>query len=249
MSTRIALIGYGKMGKMLAGMAADHDCEVVACIDPHACEAKSEISAENLNNCDVCLEFSHPAAVMNNLKALISLGQTVVVGTTGWNQHEREIRELVEKAGTGLLTGANFSIGMSIFSRVVQSAACFFDKFESYDVFGYEQHHRQKADSPSGTAIELAKLIIESSSRKELAFFETAHRKIEPNELHFASIRGGHVPGTHSVIFDSEADSIELIHKAHNRSGFAHGALEAAKWMKGKKGCYNFNDMMNELLC
>lgn len=249
MSTRLALIGYGKMGKMLAAMAPERDCEVVAIIDPHAGEAKAEISLENLNRCEVCLEFSHPSVVMSNLQQLIALGQTVVVGTTGWNQHAQEIREMVEKAGTGLLSGANFSIGMSVFTRIVEAAAKYFDRFDNYDVFGMEQHHRQKADSPSGTAIELAKLIIDHSSRKELALFETAHRKIEPHELHFSSIRGGYVPGTHSVIFDSEADSIELTHRARNRNGFAHGALEAAKWIKGKKGCYNFSEMLNEILC
>lgn len=249
MSTRIALIGYGKMGKMLAAMAAERGCEVVAIIDPHASEAKAEISLENLNHCDVCLEFSHPSAVMTNLQQLIALGQTVVVGTTGWNQHAQEIREMVEKAGTGLLFGANFSIGMSVFSRIVEAAVRYMDHFDNYDVLGLEEHHRQKADSPSGTAIELAKLIIANSSRKDIALYETAHRKIEPQELHFSSIRGGYIPGTHSVIFDSEADSIELTHRARSRNGFAHGALEAAKWIKGKKGCYNFTDMLAGILC
>lgn len=249
MSTRIALIGYGKMGKMLAAMAPERDCEVVAIIDPFAPEAVAELSEATLKNCEVCLEFSHPAAVMDNLTRLIELGKNVVVGTTGWNQHAQEIREMVQQKGTGLLAGANFSIGMSIFTRIVEAATRYFDRFDAYDVFGCEQHHRQKADSPSGTAIELAKLIIDNSSRKELALFETVHRKIAPEELHFSSTRGGMVPGTHSICFDSEADSIELIHRARNRNGFAYGALESAKWLKGKQGCFNFSDMISEILC
>lgn len=247
--TKIALIGYGKMGKMLASMAPERGCEVVSIIDPFAQEAKAEINVQNLNDCEVCLEFSHPAAVMSNLQQLLALGQNVVVGTTGWNQNYPAIREAVAKAGTGLLTGANFSVGMSVFIRIVEAAARYFDRFDSYDVFGYEQHHRQKADSPSGTALELAKLILENSSRKEIGLFETAHRKIGDQELHFGSIRGGYIPGTHSICFDSEADSIELTHRARNRNGFAYGALEAAKWLKGKQGCFSFSDMINELIC
>jgi len=249
MSTRIGLIGYGKMGRMIASLAPERDCEVVSIIDPMAPEAGREITAESVKDCEVCIDFSHPAAVVDNLHKLIALRKNIVVGTTGWNQHFDEISNLVEKAGTAFLYGANFSIGMSVFSRIVAEAAKYFDRFEMYDVYGLEQHHNQKADSPSGTAIELARQIVANMKRKDTLLFETAHRKVEPGELHFASVRGGSIPGTHMVGFDSEADTIELIHRARSRLGFASGALEAAKWLPGRKGCYSFSDMMNDLLC
>jgi 4-hydroxy-tetrahydrodipicolinate reductase len=149
----------------------------------------------------------------------------------------------------GLLYGSNFSIGMNLFLRVVANAVREFDKFNEYDVFGYELHHNQKADSPSGTAITLSDTILDASTTKQTAVFEKLDRKIEPDELHFASIRAGRIPGTHLVGFDSEADTIELTHRVRNRSCFAVGALKAALWLHGKQGVYSFQDMMAEVLC
>jgi len=249
MSTRLCLIGYGKMGKMIGSLADSRDCKVVSTIDPHCPNCHSQISLETIGDADVCIDFSHPSVALNNIHKVIALGKTLVVGTNGWNAHLEDIRHRVEKAGTGLVYGANFSIGMNVFTRIVTEAAKAFDHFDNYDVFGLEMHHNQKADSPSGTAIELSKTILENCSHKASAQFDTVYRRIEPLELHFASIRAGSIPGTHLVGFDSEADTIELTHRVRSRIGFAYGALQASKWIAERKGFFSFSQMISELLC
>jgi 4-hydroxy-tetrahydrodipicolinate reductase len=237
------------MGKMVSALAAERDCEIVSIVDPNCSEGFKEISAESLDGADVCIDFSHPSIVAANIRKVISHNKTLVVGTTGWFKELPEIQELVTQAGTGLVYGANFSIGMNLFRHIVAETVKYFDKFDAYDVFGSEMHHNQKADSPSGTAIELAKIILANSSHKTEALFETANRRIEPNELHFTSLRAGSIPGTHTVGFDSEADTIELTHRVRSRSCFAYGALEAAKWISTRKGCHNFSDIISGMIC
>jgi len=249
MSTRIALIGYGKMGKMIHSLAAERDCVVVSRIDPTCPDCHKSITAESLAETDVVIDFSHPSTIVDNIRSVCALKKAMVVGTTGWGEHRDELEALVKASGIGFIHGANFSIGMSVFSRIVQEAVKYFDYFDMYDVLGMEMHHNQKADSPSGTAIELAKLILANSSRKTEALYDTCTRKIEPHELHFASVRGGSIPGTHSVIFDSEADSVELVHRARSRVGFAYGALQAAVWVKDNPGFHSFSAMISQILC
>ncbi|GAB1367314.1 4-hydroxy-tetrahydrodipicolinate reductase [Candidatus Cloacimonadaceae bacterium] len=249
MTTRIALIGYGKMGQFIASLSPEHNCQIVATIDPVHPESARSICAESLAAADVCIDFSHPSAVLQNIKQVLELGKPLVVGTTGWHNHLEEVRHWVEKSGTGLVYGANFSIGMNLFSRLLAEAVKSFDKFSAYDVYGLELHHRQKADSPSGTAIELSKIILENSSHKNSALFDPAYRRIEPYELHFASIRAGSIPGTHTVGFDCEADTVELTHRVRSRSGFALGALQAAKWLKDRQGFYSFSQVISDILC
>ncbi|MDD2228858.1 MAG: 4-hydroxy-tetrahydrodipicolinate reductase [Candidatus Cloacimonetes bacterium] len=248
MSTRIALIGYGKMGKMIAGLAAEKGCEIVSCIDPNLPDCFSEINAQNLAEADVCIDFSHPSIVTDNIRKVLALKKPLVVGTTGWNGAYEEIHALVLKSGIGFIHGANFSIGMNLFSRIVTDAVKYIDRFDLYDVYGMELHHNQKADSPSGTAIELAKIIIANSSKKTDTLFDTCKRRIEPHELHFASVRSGNIPGTHTVGFDCEADTIELTHRVRSRSGFAYGALQAALWVKDNPGFYSFSEMISSIL-
>ncbi len=249
MNTRLCLIGYGKMGQMIDSLAADFGCEVVSRIDPQHPDCNQEISPESLKEADVCIDFSHPSIVLKNIKQVTHLAKPLVVGTTGWNAHLQEVKDWVSQFDTALLYGANFSIGMNLFSRLVAEAAKLFDHFDHYDVYGLELHHNQKADSPSGTALELSKLLLENISRKSTVLFDPAYRHIEPHELHFASIRAGRIPGTHTIGFDSEADTIELTHRARSRSGFAVGALQAAKWLKDRKGCFSISEMVSELIC
>lgn len=249
MNTRIALIGYGKMGKMIAGLAAEKGCEIVSRIDPSVPDCYSEINSRSLADAEVCIDFSHPSIVTDNIRKVLALKKALVVGTTGWNSAYDEIQELVLASGIGFVHGANFSIGMSLFSRIVADAVKYIDHFDLYDVYGMELHHNQKADSPSGTAIELAKLIIANSSKKTEALFDTCKRRIEPHELHFASVRSGNIPGTHTIGFDCEADTIELTHRVRSRSGFAYGALQAAIWAKDNPGFHSFSDMMSSVLC
>lgn len=247
--TKLCLIGYGKMGKMIAELAPSQDCEVVSIVDPSLAQHHALINAEALAGADVCIDFSHPSVVLANIRQTVALGKNLVVGTTGWNAHLEEIKTLVQSTGTGFLHGANFSIGMNLFQRVIAYASTVFDKFEAYDSFGYEIHHRQKADSPSGTAIELANTILGQSTRKNSAVFEKLDRRPEPQELHFASVRGGYVPGTHVLAFDSEADTIELTHRVRSRVGFAMGALLSARWLQDKKGFFTFAEMISEIVC
>jgi 4-hydroxy-tetrahydrodipicolinate reductase len=247
--TRLCLVGYGKMGRMLHELCPQKDCEVVSIIDPVAAGANREITAEALNHADVCLEFSHPAAVVQNLQTLIRLKQNIVVGTTGWSGAQAGILADARAAGIGMIYGANFSLGMNLFSRILESAVQIIDHFDEYDIFGSEMHHAQKADSPSGTAIELARIILEHSQRKSKVVWDKLDRKPEQGEMHFASLRGGHVPGTHMVGFDSEADTIELTHRVRSRSTFASGALVAAKWIAGRQGVFSISEVIADILC
>ena len=245
--TTISLIGYGKMGKMLQQLSSQRDCEVVSIIDPAL--PSTEITRESLNQAQVAIDFSHPSVVVQNIEHLIELSQTCVIGTTGWNSELPRLRDLALKHDMGLVYGANFSLGLSLFSRVLKNAVQIFDRFEDYDLLAWEKHHNQKADSPSGTAIELARLILANSSRKSEVVYDKLDRKVQAHELHFASMRGGYIPGTHVLSFDSEADTIELSHTVRSRSTFALGALAAARWIAGKKGVFSFEDVIGDLLC
>ncbi len=243
----ITLLGYGRMGHMIASLAEAHGCRIHSVVDPAQEGCESSIRPEIL--ADVCVDFSLPDVALDNIRQVAAAGKNLVVGTTGWHKQLDEVRELAEKHGVGILWGANFSIGMNLFTRIVQYATSICDKFPMYDVCGWEMHHNQKADSPSGTAIQLAETILEESSVKETAVYDKLDRRIRVSELHFASLRGGAVPGTHSVIFDCEADSLELTHRARSRACFAAGALQAAQWISIRKGFFSFNQMMEDLLC
>jgi len=247
--TKLCIIGYGKMGRIIESMAAQNGFEVVGRIDPMVPEVSPSISMESLAGAEVCVEFSHPAAVMDNIRAVAALRVPLVVGTTGWNAHLDEVRALVEHHNTAILHGANFSIGMNIFNRVAAYATQLCDKFAGYDVWGVEMHHNQKADSPSGTAIQLADTILANSTRKSRSVYTMLDRPIEADELHFASVRGGRIPGRHIIGFDSEEDSITLEHSARSRACFAAGALQAAHWIIGRQGLFTFNEMMQSILC
>lgn len=246
---RIALIGYGKMGKEVEKAAKMRGIEIVAIIDPNA-EPKSgrfrEITAAALMNADVAIDFTTPAAVAENIRKASGLGKNMVVATTGWHDKLEEARHIVQSTGTGLIYSSNFSIGVNVYFRIIEEAAKLFNKVDAYDVYGFEEHHNQKVDSPSGTAKTAADILLRNIERKKKAVYDKLDRKIEPDELHFASIRAGSIPGTHAVGFDSEADTIELKHTARNRSGFAAGALMAAEWIQGKRGFYTMNDFMQD---
>ncbi|MDY6916068.1 MAG: 4-hydroxy-tetrahydrodipicolinate reductase [Candidatus Cloacimonadota bacterium] len=242
---KIALIGFGRMGQLLEKMAPQNNCEVIAKIDP---QLGNEISAKKLYDAEVCLEFSTPKAAYVNLKKLIKLKKNIIVGTTGWQDHFPELEKMVQQNKIGLVFGSNFSVGMNMFFQINQAIAKLMNNLENYDVLGYEMHHNRKQDSPSGTAIKLGNILLENIDRKKKLQLDRLQRKIEPGELHFSSMRGGDIPGTHSIIYDSVADSIELKHCARNREGFALGALKAAKWIKNKQGCYDFSDIFLQVL-
>lgn len=249
LSINIALIGYGKMGKIVETIAKKRGHTISAIVDPSEKNATHKaVSAEALKNADACIEFSLPTVALENIKAIAQLKKNHVVATTGWNEKLVDAKSAVQKAGTGFIYASNFSVGVSAFYRVVEAAAKAFNNLSDYDVFGYELHHNRKADSPSGTAKSIGEILLKNMQRKKKLVFEKLDRKIDASEIHIASVRGGDVPGTHSVQFDSSADTIELRHTARNREGFALGAVMAAEWLKGKKGFFTIEDMMKEVI-
>ncbi len=246
---KIAIIGYGKMGREVENIARETEIEIASRIDPVAEEADfKEISKESIGDADVCIDFTQPETAIPNLEKISELGKNTVIGTTGWYEQEKKARKIVEKAGTGCIYASNFSIGVNLFFRMVKEGARLLNCFPEYDCFAVEQHHKRKKDSPSGTAKSIGDILLKELDSKDKIETGRLDRQIDERELHLASVRGGHVPGTHSVFFDSEADTIELKHTARNRKGFATGAVKAAEWIKGKKGFFSIDDMMKEIL-
>jgi len=242
---KIALIGYGQMGKMLEQLAPEMDMEIVSIIDP---TLGNGICKETVAEADVCIDFTLPKSALPNIKKLSELRKTVVMGTTGWMQNLAEVTEIVNQSGIGFIYGSNFSPGMNMFFQVVKQAATMFNNLEDYDVYGLEYHHKRKVDSPSGTAKVLSDIILDKVDRKTEAQYDKLDRKVKPEEFHLSSVRAGEIPGTHIIGFDTEADSIELKHTARNRIGLAKGALLAAKWITDKKGIYDFSESFEEII-
>ncbi len=233
---KIALIGFGKMGREIDSVAREQG-EVIARIF----EWDRTVTPEALADVDICIEFSTPDAVLQNIRTAIEARRDIVVGTTGWYHHLSEIKGAVKESG--LLYSSNFSLGMNIFFRIVKQAAVLMDKVADYDPYVHEVHHRQKADSPSGTALSLAHILTGTIARKSEILTKPPDGKIDPDMLHVSSTRAGFFAGTHIVGFDSEADLIELQHTAKSRRGFALGALAAARWLRGRKGVYTMDDV------
>jgi 4-hydroxy-tetrahydrodipicolinate reductase len=245
----IAIIGYGKMGRAIHEVAKENKINVVSIIDPTDPEATHrEITHEALKNVDVALDFSRADAVVSNVEKLAKLKRNIVMGTTGWYDKINIVKKIVEENEIGFIYSPNFSIGVNLFFAMINKAAELFNKAKWYDVYVYEIHHNKKIDSPSGTALQIANILLSKIERKKKILAEVINRRIEPEELHVTSIRAGHVFGLHVVGFDSEFDNIELKHEAKNRKGFALGALLAAKWIMNKKGFYNFIDVFSELI-
>ncbi len=246
--TNIALIGYGNMGRIIETMALEKGHTIAAKIDPFAEGCDETITREALSGADVCIDFTHPSVVVDNIKQMAALGKNMVIGTTGWYDQMDEIKQVVERHKVGLIWSGNFSVGVNALFKIVEFAARIFNNLPDYDVLGHEFHHKNKADSPSGTATMLANILVDNIARKEHAVYRMLDRKIEPNELHFSSSRGGAIPGTHSVMFDSPVDTIEIKHTARGREGFAAGTLLAAEFIQHKTGFYSINDLMDELV-
>ncbi len=231
----IAIIGYGKMGHEIEKVAKARNINVISIIDPNDKNANfREINEQSMKNVDVCIDFTTPNAVIENIKKISKFKKNIVAGTTGWYEKINEVKDIVSHNKIGFIYASNFSIGVNVFFRIVENAAKIMDNIDSYDVFGYELHHSKKLDSPSGTAKSIEKILVNNIKRKK--------------EVPFASVRAGSIPGTHVVGFDSSADTIELKHVARNREGFALGAVMAAEWMRNKKGFFEINDMMKEIM-
>jgi 4-hydroxy-tetrahydrodipicolinate reductase len=225
----LALLGYGKMGKTIAALAPQRGFEVRLAMDIHDNAQGQGITPENFQGVDVCIEFTTPDAVMENIRRVAALGVNLVVGTTGWHNRVEEVRRIIEGARVGMVYAANFSIGVNLFYRLARAAAEIFSGFPMYDPSITETHHKFKKDAPSGTALEIKRQI-----QSEFA----------GREIPVTSVRAGYFPGTHELGFDSEADTIILRHTARGRQGFAEGALHAARWVVGKKGLFSFTEVL-----
>ena len=223
---KLALIGYGKMGRMVEQAAEREGVEVVAILDPIAG------SRGTLSDADVCIDFTEASAVIDNIKAAAAARVAMVVGTTGWLDRLDEARLLVEESGIGFVYGSNFSVGVNLMFKITRYAAELFSRFPSHDPFIEEAHHKFKKDAPSGTALSLKRIV------------EDAYDRDVPT----SSTRAGYFPGAHTVGFDSEADTLQIVHTARSRAGFAAGALLAAMWIKGRKGFYEFSQIIEEQL-
>lgn len=234
----IALIGYGKMGKMIEQMATGRGHKVVSRIDIDS--GKKEWDA--LANADVAIEFTSPASAVKNIKKCFELNVPVVVGTTGWYEHIDEITQLCVKQNKSLLTASNFSIGVNLFFHINKILAQAMENLPEYDVTIEEIHHTQKLDAPSGTAITIAQGILAELSRKSR--WMLSNEGPGEKDLSINALRKDDVPGTHTVKYSSEVDDIEIKHTAHSRSGFAIGAVVAAEWLYDKKGYHTMSDII-----
>lgn len=236
---KIALIGYGKMGKEIERIALDRGHSIVSIIDENNL---SGFDSDEFKGADVAIEFTTPASAMNNFRKCFAAGVPVVAGTTGWLENMPEVKDACENKGQTFFYASNYSLGVNIFFAVNKYLAKIMNQFSDYTVKMEEVHHIHKLDAPSGTAITLAEGIIENVDRKTDWHLETESK---PSDLAIHCIREGEVPGIHEVFYESEADIISIKHDAKNRKGFALGAVLAAEFTHGKKGFLGMQDMLN----
>ncbi len=229
---KIALIGHGTMGKLIKALAEDKGYEIASVIDENDSQLTAAELAAQLSGVDVAIDFTSAEAVARNVEACMLAGVPLVEGTTGWNDLRNDVEKLVSDAGGAFVFGANFSIGVNLFYRVADFAAELFDKVPEYEVFIEEQHHSRKKDAPSGTALKLKDIVSQHITK----------------DFSVSATRAGNIPGTHRVGFDGPADQVLLEHAARSREGFAAGALMAAEWIVGKKGFYEFTNVIDELV-
>lgn len=229
---KIALIGQGAMGQLVSTLARAAGHEVALTLSSQDAARSAEALAEELRGLDVAIDFSTAQAVLKNVEACALSGVPLVEGTTGWRDEQSKALEIVRAHGGAIVYGANFSIGVNLFYRLVAFAGELFQTTEDYAPFIEEAHHGRKRDAPSGTALRLKDLL--------------AARL--PLDIPVTSTRAGHIPGTHRVGFDSISDQITLTHTARSREGFAQGALAAARWIKGRRGVYEFSEALDEIL-
>ena len=235
---KIALIGYGKMGKAIEAIAKDEGDEIVLTITS---ENKKDFTIENIRKADVAIEFTNPQSAVENIKKCLDAHVPVVCGTTGWLKEFDYIKEYCAKANGAFLYASNFSIGVNLFFALNEYLATLMSTHSEYDVCIEEIHHTQKKDAPSGTAITLAEQLLQQIKTKKNWVNNNAANS---SELEILSERTGDVPGTHKVKYTSSTDDIEITHAAHNRTGFASGALLAAKFLINKKGIFTMQDVL-----
>jgi 4-hydroxy-tetrahydrodipicolinate reductase len=224
----LALIGMGKMGRALAALAPERGFRVVAELDPTR-PGYAGVTRDALGGAQVAIEFTTPQAAPDNVRACVAAGCPIVVGTTGWYEHLPEVSAEIERAEGAMLTAPNFSVGVAVFDRVVAEAARLFKRLDGFDAHIIETHHAAKKDAPSGTAGALARTAEAALGRP----------------IPITSVRIGHAPGTHEVLFDAPFEQIRLVHEARDRRVFAEGALVAARWILGRRGVFTMSDVLS----
>ncbi len=227
----LALLGQGKMGRAVAQLAPERAFLVRLALTAASNRNGTGITPQNFQGIDVCVDFTTPGAVIENIRRVAALGCNLVVGTTGWLDRMDEVRKTIEGSGIGMVYAPNFSIGVQLMYRLARAAAEIFSPFAMYDLYLTETHHRAKKDAPSGTALELKRQV---------------QSQFGSREIPISSVRAGYFPGTHELGFDSEADTVLLRHTARSRQGFAEGALYAARWVVGKKGLFSFAEIVGQ---
>jgi 4-hydroxy-tetrahydrodipicolinate reductase len=217
------------MGQLVGTLAPQYDCEVAGVIDPGSPLHGGGPDAERWAGVDVAIDFSTPDSVVGNAQALAARGISLVIGTTGWSQHEAALRKTAADAGVGVVAAPNFSTGVVLFEALVARAATLFAAQQDFAAFIHEAHHSTKKDAPSGTAFTLKRAMEQSGF---------------PRPIDVSSTRAGFIPGTHTIGFDGPAETITLTHTARDRTAFARGALAAAKWVHGKRGWFTMRDVL-----
>ncbi len=229
---KIALIGYGAMGRLVGKLAVEQGHEIVRTIDIDDAGQSAEDLVAALRNNDVVIDFSIADAVPKNAESCARAGVPMVIGTTGWQPALDDVKNVMARHNGALVYGANFSVGVQLFYRIAAVAAELFRNLETYDAYIEEAHHKRKRDAPSGTALQLGRIVAERLGR----------------DVPTSSTRAGYIPGTHRLSFDSSADQITLEHSARSREGFAAGALMAAQWIIGREGVYEFSEVFDEII-
>lgn len=227
----LALLGHGKMGSAVDRLAPERGFNVRLILEIDSNPNGAAITEENFRGIDVAVDFTVPDVVVDNIRRVAERGVNLVVGTTGWSDRLAEVEQIVAQNGIGLVYAANFSIGVQLFYRLARVAAEIFAPYSMYEPYIVEAHHKFKKDAPSGTAIELKRRVLPH---------------LPSREIPTSSVRGGYIPGTHELGFDSEADTVLVRHNARSRQGFAEGALYAARWIVGKKGVFAFDQILKE---
>lgn len=224
---RILLVGHGRMGRLVESLAGEYGCEIAGIVDPPA--GTDGVDSDRWNGADVAVDFSSPDAVTANVQALARRRINIVLGTTGWGEHESALRKAIADAGTGIVAAPNFSTGVVLFESIVAHAAGLFARQAEFGAFVHEAHHGAKKDAPSGTALKLERAMRDAGFARP---------------IDVSSTRAGSIPGTHTVGFDGPAETIALTHTARDRTAFARGALTAAQWVKGKRGWFSMADVL-----
>jgi 4-hydroxy-tetrahydrodipicolinate reductase len=226
---RVLLVGHGKMGRLVETLAPEYGCEVAGIVDPDSPSHAGAIDDQRWTGVDVAVDFTAPDAVLKNVPALARRRINIVLGTTGWHQHEAALRRAVAEAGTGIVAAPNFSTGVVLFEALVAAAAKLFAEQGDFGAFLHEAHHAMKKDAPSGTALLLKRAMEQAGYSRP---------------IDVSSTRAGFIPGTHTIGFDGPSESITLSHAARDRGAFARGALMAARWVQGRQGWFTMHDVL-----